>query len=414
MRKEVLFILILVLFSALSPLNAAGLKAIEQRAIKVAPDLKEVNRKVESFNNKAVANSQWHDPTLELGALNFPTDTFNINQEPMTQLRVGLKQMLPRGNSLKLKFRSEHLRALGSKSDYKALRLEILKQVRLIWLERYYWRQVRWVLLKKKATFTHLLEVANAMYANNKAPQKAVLNAKMQISKVVERIINAERAYQTTTAALSRWVGFKMASSSHPYRLPSFPRLPTFREFKRRLSLHPLLIKDRQEVKLAKTTVKLKAQSYKPQFGVGVAYAHRDGRNMNGSVRADFVSAGVAIELPMFPRNRQDKTVKASLKMYESKRYNYKKDYLKLKQLLETSLVQWRSTGDELHVYRRRLIPEAKDYAESTLIAYQNNKTDFPTLAESYIELFNHQLKQEAARFMHAKWKVNLLYLQGK
>ncbi len=35
-------------------------------------------------------------------AANFPTDSFNINQEPMTQLTVGVSQMFPRGDSLAL------------------------------------------------------------------------------------------------------------------------------------------------------------------------------------------------------------------------------------------------------------------------------------------------------------------------
>ncbi len=393
---------------------AADVSDIEQWALKKSPDLNALKNKALALENQAVAKSQWRDPTLELGASNFPTDTLNINQEPMTQLRIGLKQMIPRGNVLNLNYKAETLKAHAFKEDFNHLRLDILKQVRLIWLQRYYWRQTKGVLQKKRALFSHLKEVTHAMYANNKAPQKAVLNAKLQISKIDERIIHAQRGYQTTTVDLARWVGMAMASKSQPQRLPRFTKLPSIGQLERALKKHPLLMKDNNNIFLSKTTVDIIRQDYQPKFAVGLAYAHRDGLNMNRSQRSDFISVGISIDLPMFPKNRQDRRFKAGEKILQVTKDNHRAHSLDLKKTLHDSYIAWLSTRDELHLYRGRLIPEAKRYADSTLIAYQNNKTDFPTLSESYIGLFNLQLKQEKARFEHAKWKINLLYLQGK
>ena len=35
------------------------------------------------------------DPILSLNALNFPTDTFHVRQEAMTQVQIGISQKLP-------------------------------------------------------------------------------------------------------------------------------------------------------------------------------------------------------------------------------------------------------------------------------------------------------------------------------
>lgn len=409
-KVRVLIILIGFSFNAF----AVDILDIERQALKKAPDLNVLENKILASENQAVAESQWHDPTLEFGAQNFPVDTYNINQEPMTQLRFGLKQRLPRGDKLKLNYKAENLKAQVLQEDFKELKLDILKQVRLIWLQRYYWHQVKGILLKKKATFSHLQEVANAMYANNKAPQKAVLNAKLQISKVDERIINAKRNYQTTTIDLARWVGMSMAVKSHPQQLPRFTKLPTIKQLNLSLKAHPLLLKGRRKIALSKIKVNIAQQDYKPALAVGLAYAHRSGVNPNRSKRTDFISAGMSIELPIFPKSRQDRRYKARESNLNASTYDFRATYLMLKQTLDNSYVAWLSTGDELHLYRKRLIPEAKSYADSTLIVYQNNKTDFPTLAESNIDLYNLQLKQEKARLEHAKWKVHLLYLQGK
>ena len=43
------------------------------------------------------------DPTLFAVAQSLPTDTFDTDQEPMTQLRFGIRQMFPKGDSLDIK-----------------------------------------------------------------------------------------------------------------------------------------------------------------------------------------------------------------------------------------------------------------------------------------------------------------------
>jgi hypothetical protein len=43
------------------------------------------------------------DPKVSLGIMNLPTDTWDLDQEGMTQLKVGVSQMFPRGDSLEIK-----------------------------------------------------------------------------------------------------------------------------------------------------------------------------------------------------------------------------------------------------------------------------------------------------------------------
>ena len=51
----------------------------------------------------SIAAGQLPDPQLTIGIANLATDTFAFNQEPMTQLKVGVSQMFPRGESRALK-----------------------------------------------------------------------------------------------------------------------------------------------------------------------------------------------------------------------------------------------------------------------------------------------------------------------
>jgi hypothetical protein len=64
-------------------------------------------------------------------------------------------------------------------------------------------------------------------------------------------------------------------------------------------------------------------------------------------------------------------------------------------------------------IYRNTLIPEAKQYAKSTLIAYQNNQSDFINVAQSHIRQLNIELAEVQETIAFKKVHINLLYLQG-
>ncbi|MBL4631862.1 MAG: TolC family protein, partial [Paraglaciecola sp.] len=57
------------------------------------------------------------EPRLSMGMLNLPTDGFNFGQEPMTQFKVGLSQLFPRGDSLKIK--QQQLRYQADRHPYQ-------------------------------------------------------------------------------------------------------------------------------------------------------------------------------------------------------------------------------------------------------------------------------------------------------
>jgi len=59
--------------------------------------------KSNSLQQESIALNTLPDPKLKLGLLNYPVDTFKANQEPMTQKKIGIIQMFPKGNSLGIK-----------------------------------------------------------------------------------------------------------------------------------------------------------------------------------------------------------------------------------------------------------------------------------------------------------------------
>ena len=82
-----------------------GLTLDEAEALALAyePGIEARLSRASALREEAVAAGERPDPMLQLGALNLPVDSFDLDQEPMTQLRVGISQQFPQGDTLALR-----------------------------------------------------------------------------------------------------------------------------------------------------------------------------------------------------------------------------------------------------------------------------------------------------------------------
>ena len=122
------------------------LKQAETAALSQSPEIKSSQAKSRALEQSAIAAGQFSDPKLMLGTLNVPVDTFNFSQEPMTQIQVGLQQSFPRGHSLHFRsLQKQDLSAAESESA-QTMKLMVLQNVRLSWLDLYYWLNARTII----------------------------------------------------------------------------------------------------------------------------------------------------------------------------------------------------------------------------------------------------------------------------
>ena len=96
---------VMVLLSVHTTANARPitLAEAESMAIKLAPELKQLEAKQQVFEQQSIFEGQLSDPKLLLGAKNLPVDTFDLGQEAMTQMQVGLQQSFPHGREGKVR-----------------------------------------------------------------------------------------------------------------------------------------------------------------------------------------------------------------------------------------------------------------------------------------------------------------------
>jgi hypothetical protein len=77
---------------------ALSLEQAQQLAISEDPNLKGNTYRQQALKSEQYASAYWANPQLSTSIQNLPTDGFSLDQEPMTQFKVGIKQQLPRGD----------------------------------------------------------------------------------------------------------------------------------------------------------------------------------------------------------------------------------------------------------------------------------------------------------------------------
>jgi outer membrane protein TolC len=389
------------------------LKEAENRALAQAPEIKSLQAQTYSMEQSAIAAGQLSDPKLLLGALNVPVNTFDFGQEPMTQKMVGLQQDLPRGRSLHYRSLQKKDLARAESFKLKAMQLQVLQGVRLSWLHLYYWLHAKHIILGQKKVFRNLLQVTQSLLANNKAQQKDVIRAQLELTELDNRLLEMNQQIDTARAELERWIGPVLAQKAQPEKLLRLPSLPTTKELCSRIKHHPVLKTDEALIFAERAHINLAEQQYKPGFNIGAAYGFRQGHNIDGSKRADFLTAQVSMDLPLFPKNRQDRIVNARIASLAAAKENQMSHYRLLREALKTQIASWEQQHQSVLLYQKHLTPEAQQYAQATLIAYQNAQTDFPTLARAYVRELDTELGGLKARVSQDIARVNLFYLEG-
>ncbi|MCW5590047.1 MAG: TolC family protein, partial [Legionellales bacterium] len=216
-----------------------------------------------------------------------------------------------------------------------------------------------------------------------------------------------------TVDDLGRWIGRRAAAQIRVNSLENIV-LPPRHKLSRYIHQHPLLRRDSALIDSSKSMFRWAEQQKIPAFAIGINYGYRQGRNMDGSRRSQFVSASVTFDLPLFSSNRQDKVISANenkIQAAESARQTEYRNMLKMfyeeRHIIEHS-------SQRIHLLQTQIVPRAQEFAESSLTAYQNNQVDFLSISKAYQAQLKDKLDLLKARVKRAQAFVMLEYLRGK
>lgn len=354
-------------------------------------------------------------PQVSLGVANIAADTLSFNQEAMTQFKLGVSQVLPRGDSLSLK--QKQLSLVASQQAY--LREDRKAKVAVItgklWLDVYKAQESIVLIESNRVLFEQMVDIAQASYSSalGKTRQHDIVRAQLELTRLDDRLEKLKQSLQMSQQKLFEWIGGRFNPSKTQksvalqidYSDVSLVRdLPDIKILRKEIvdadreikssqlyqyfSAHPQVSAMAQKLKASESGIALAKQKYKPEWKINASYGYRSD-DPNGFNRSDLFSIGVSFDLPIFTKNKQDKQV---LSAVEKKSVIKTQKWALVRQLVaafKTNQMQLQGLTRRQQLYQHRLLPQIHDQADAALTAYTNGDGDFSEVVRSRIAELN-------------------------
>ncbi len=397
----------------------ANLTLSLKRAVMLAqandPWLTGNQHKQDSIDALSIAADTLPNPKVSLGLANIAADSFDFSQEGMTNFKVGVSQMFPRGDTLAL--RKKQLALVGSQFPFQRedRRAQVSVVAAKLWLDAYKAQESIALIEKNRSLFEQLADVAQASYSSaiGKTRQQDIVRAQLELTRLDDRLTMLRQKMEISKQKLNQWLsdysggdystqssglstsgaGFILINQlPEIYMLnntyfTSQTEIPPQRLYKLFLK-HPAVKALEQKIKAAQSGIDLAKQKYKPEWGVSAGYGIRND-TPDGVDRSDLFSIGVSFDIPLLTTNRQDKQVQSAISKTSAVKTEKWLLIRKLISQFETNRSQLVRLNERQVLYRDRLLPQMHDQAEASLTAYTNDDGDFAEVVRSRIAQLN-------------------------
>ena len=333
------------------------------------------------------------DPMLSFNAMNLPTDTFDLDQEPMTQLQIMLSQKFPFPGKRQLRQEvAETMLGIAQKQtdEYRDV---LTGKVREAWWRLFSADRSLQIVESNKRLLRDFVEIAKTKYAVGKGLQQDVLLAELELSRLTNREVQLAGKRRRIQAMLN---GLLNRVPEHPITLPEEPPSETLPKLESVTRLTQFAVERRDliqaiELKLeaADKTVELAEKDRWPDFQVGVGYADRQGSDPIRGSRSDFLSLMFSINLPLYSGQKQDKALQQRIHDREYERYRLSDTIRVIETEIGVQAADYSAAREQALLLKNEIIPLAEQTVSAMLAGYEVNKVDFLNVVNGQIMLYN-------------------------
>jgi len=363
----------------------------EDRALVAEPGQQALQAKAAALRERGVVAGELPDPMLRVGLNNFPIQSGGFTTEGMTQAAVGLRQAFPAGKTRSISTRRFDFLAGEMNQNAETRGRNVLTATRKAWLDLYYWNQAHDLVAESRPFFDDLATITLSLYSVGRKNQQDVLRAELQLSRLDERLIEIERQRSRAQAALGEWLG-PDAARPIDRKLPNWTQVPALSSMQESLLQHPMLRAADAKIDARLAGVELANERAKPTWALDLGYAYRDGYLPSGTPRSDLITLGVTVGLPFFSKKSVDSNLSAALQEKTAAESVREQTVRSLNSQLEAEHARWSDLTRRLSIYDERILGQANDNAEASLLAYQSERGDFAEVMRAYIDDLNTRI----------------------
>lgn len=374
------------------------LRRLVAEALSANPEILAARSEVEAARMRVAPAAALEDPMLEMGLLNVPTDSWRLNREDMTMKMLGLAQKLPFPGKRGLRRNVAEKDVLSLEHGLRETGNRVAREVKLAYFDLALAKETSRQLRDTTLVLDQFQRIADSRYTVGQGTQADAFKARTQLAKMSEELLRMEREIPVMEAELARLLGRAMSAATFAASLPeppsAGPDLAALREAAQRQ--RPQFLALREMVDKADLSVDLARREYQPDFDVRLSYGQRENM-LDGTRRPDMVSLTVAVNLPIWGREKVEPRIAEARAMRDQARSmlfaQENETFAKLRQ--QTALLE--QSRQSVRLYDGAILPQAALAVESALASYRVNRADLLMLLDSQMSLFSYRIGRATA-----------------
>jgi len=357
-------------------------------------EIKSMEDEVASLKKEIPFAGSLEDPRLGFAILNLPTDTFDFDQEPMTQKQIFIAQKFPWFGKLDLKTQRATLKAVRQQAILDGKRLELARKIAVAFYELGFVATSLEINARLTDIVNQLLGVAETRYATGRGLQQDVLQAQVELSKLLDEKIVLEKSRRTLEDRINELLNRESFTSvQSPDRLSYLNlQLEVKRLQEKALKENPQLRVRKAQIDITAVEIELARKDYWPDMDVKLAYGQRE-EDFTGRDLPDFVSGSVTINIPLWQNTRQDSKLAAARKSHQAAINFYRNLVGSLPHKVDALSTEIRDTQKNYELFNEALLLQADQWASSSLSAYEVGAVEFNTMIGAQIRLLRFELQ---------------------
>ena len=382
--------------------HPAPLEQLITEALFSNQNLQALRQKVAALEEEIHTAGAWEDPRLGLGLVNLPTDSFDLDQEPMTQKLITLSQKLPWFGKSDLKTQQAALKAV--KLSYTAAIQErmLIRNLSDSYYELGFTVASQAINAQQIADMDKITQIASSRYAAGKGLQQDVLQAQVEYSRLLEESNTLEQKRRVMEDRINALLNRDTFIPVEPPNLDHMPQqtLRASDMIQAALANNPELAGLRTELEMADLDTALAEKAYYPDPDFRISYGQRD-PDTAGNDRADFVSGTIVFSLPVWAKQKQGRNKEAALKRNDAAKLQYQDLADQLPFRINSLVTELEQIRANYKLYRQAVVLQTEQWAESAMIAYKVGKTDFNAMMSARLRVLtmSRQEKQYLYRY---------------
>ena len=383
----VLALVVAPLAAQTNEVKTLSLSQVIQLGLERNPALAAANARATAVAEQVPQAGGLPDPRLSIGLANLPTGSFSLDEDPMSQIQVGISQALPYPGKLALQEGAAEQLAQAAEHGSSDTRLQLVRKIKTRWWQLFYYDRALEANANNKVLFQQQYETAQTLYTVGQSQQQDVLLIQLELARLDEEAL---RLHQMREQAVIQLNALLNRAPLTPIQLPAQIQTPLPELFdidqllQSAQASRPDLQAHQAQVEAARAMRDLSARDQYPDFSVGAIYGRRDGRD-------DLASIQFSMSLPLYASRKQSKTEDQRRAELIAAQQQLREAQSQAAAQVAVAITRYRLARDQVELFDDAILPQARQTVEALLAGYQVNKVDFLKLVKAQTSLHNYE-----------------------